>query len=232
MLEKLKEKPLRQEVQRAVRQRQGQTVGAVLLLGQQAARMLANLAGGAQRVRSDDARERPRAGRRRSTKGSASWKCSSKASARSACKIQQADGTTRKCGRRSSSTPAVKRPAAESIEASRLGSRAEKGAIWTYWKGAYRDTGRDEGATVVIQTASKKGWFWYIPLHDDSVSVGVVAPFDYLFRVRVSHEQIYNEEVESCPAVQETLAVGQRATGYFATKDYSYRSNRWQATAG
>ena len=27
-----------------------------------------------------------------------------------------------------------------------------KGAIWTYWRGAYRDTGKDEGATVVIQT--------------------------------------------------------------------------------
>ena len=27
-----------------------------------------------------------------------------------------------------------------------------KGAIWTYWEGAYRDTGKDEGATMVIQT--------------------------------------------------------------------------------
>src|ERR1044071_8708814 len=26
-----------------------------------------------------------------------------------------------------------------------------KGPIWTYWEGAYRDTGRDEGATLVIQ---------------------------------------------------------------------------------
>ena len=30
-----------------------------------------------------------------------------------------------------------------------------KGAIWTYWQGAYRDTGRDEGATVVIQTTNR-----------------------------------------------------------------------------
>ena len=59
-----------------------------------------------------------------------------------------------------------------------------KGAIWTYWEGAYRDTGRDEGATIVLQTANKQGWFWYIPQHDDIVSVGVVAPFDYLFKDR------------------------------------------------
>ena len=31
-----------------------------------------------------------------------------------------------------------------------------KGAIWTYWEGAYRDTGKDEGATLVIQTADKQ----------------------------------------------------------------------------
>jgi flavin-dependent dehydrogenase len=100
-----------------------------------------------------------------------------------------------------------------------------KGAIWTYWQGAYRDTGRDEGATIVIQTPDKQGWFWYIPLHDDLVSVGVVAPFDYLFKGRGGHEQTYTEEVERCPNVQERVARATRVTGYFATKDYSYRSN-------
>jgi flavin-dependent dehydrogenase len=99
-----------------------------------------------------------------------------------------------------------------------------KGAVWTYWRGAYRDTGRDEGATIVIQTPNKQGWWWYIPQHDDTISVGVVAPFDYLFKGRGSHEQTYNEEVAACPAVQQRLAGAQRATGYFATKDYSYRS--------
>src|SRR6267142_3456765 len=32
-----------------------------------------------------------------------------------------------------------------------------KGAIWTYWEGAYRDTGRNEGATMVLQTAATGG---------------------------------------------------------------------------
>jgi flavin-dependent dehydrogenase len=101
-----------------------------------------------------------------------------------------------------------------------------KGAIWTYWEGAYRDTGRDEGATLVLQTADKQGWFWYIPLHDNRVSVGVVAPFDYLFKGRGSHEQTYQEEVDRCPAVKERVSPGRRVTGYFATKDYSYRSKQ------
>jgi flavin-dependent dehydrogenase len=101
-----------------------------------------------------------------------------------------------------------------------------KGAIWTYWHGAYRDSGRDEGATLVVQTTNKQGWFWYIPQHDDTVSVGVVAPFDYLFKGRGSHEQTYDEEVEACPAVKQRVSGGRRATGYFATKDYSYRSKQ------
>ncbi len=101
-----------------------------------------------------------------------------------------------------------------------------KGAVWTYWEGAYRDTGKDEGATLVIQTPNKQGWFWYIPLHNDVMSVGVVAPFDYLFKGRGSHEQIYTEEVAACPAVTERLSKAKRVTGYFATKDYSYRAKQ------
>jgi flavin-dependent dehydrogenase len=102
-----------------------------------------------------------------------------------------------------------------------------KGAIWTYWRGAYRDTGRDEGATMVLQTDNRNGWFWYIPQHDDVVSVGIVAPFDYLFKDRgTNHEQTYLEEVDRCPAVRQRIAGAARATGYFVTRDYSYRSTR------
>jgi flavin-dependent dehydrogenase len=102
-----------------------------------------------------------------------------------------------------------------------------KGAIWTYWEGAYRDTGKDEGATMVLQTPGKDGWFWYIPLHDNIVSVGVVAPFDYLFKNRSgNHEQTYGEEVQGTPAVQGRLSGATRATGFFATRDYSYRSTQ------
>lgn len=101
-----------------------------------------------------------------------------------------------------------------------------KGAIWTYWEGAYRDTGRDEGATVVLQTEDRKGWFWYIPLHDNRVSVGVVAPFDYLFKGRGTHEEVYKEEVERCPAVRDRVADAKQVTACFKTRDYSYRSTK------
>jgi flavin-dependent dehydrogenase len=101
-----------------------------------------------------------------------------------------------------------------------------KGAIWTYWEGAYRDTGRDEGATMVMQTSDRQGWFWYIPLHDNIVSLGVVAPFDYLFKGRGPYARTYEEEVAKSTAVQERIANAKRVTGYFATKDYSYRAKQ------
>jgi flavin-dependent dehydrogenase len=101
-----------------------------------------------------------------------------------------------------------------------------KGAIWTYWEGAYRDSGKDEGATMVLQTVTRNGWFWYIPLHNNIVSVGVVAPFDYLFKGRKNYAQTYQEEVERCPAVKERVSKAKEVTGHFATKDYSYRSKQ------
>src|SRR5262249_34992199 len=88
----------------------------------------------------------------------------------------------------------------------------------------YRDVGRDEGATMVIQTPNRQGWWWYIPQHDNTISVGVVAPFDHLFKGRGSHEQTNNEEVEACPPRKKRIDPGKRAAGFCATKDYSYRS--------
>src|SRR5207244_1737699 len=61
---------------------------------------------------------------------------------------------------------------------------------------------------------------------DNIASVGVVGPFDYLFKGRGSHEQTYQEEVERCQAVRDRVANARRVTGYFATKDYSYRSKQ------
>ena len=116
---------------------------------------------------------------------------------------------------------------------SRLGLREwdpvlRKAAVWTYWKGAQRDTGRDEGATIVLQTEGKKGWFWYIPLHDDIVSVGVVAAHDYLFEGRGTkdYEKIYFEEVARCPGLQPRIANATRCDIFRAQKEYSYRSRQ------
>jgi len=103
-----------------------------------------------------------------------------------------------------------------------------KAALWTYWKGAVRDVGRDDGATVVLQTKYKKGWFWYIPLHDDIVSVGVVADHGYLFQNRgtTDFETIYFQEVDRCPGVQPLIVGATRCDIFRAQKEYTYRSRQ------
>jgi flavin-dependent dehydrogenase len=104
----------------------------------------------------------------------------------------------------------------------------KKAALWTYWEGAQRDTGRDEGATLVIQVQGKSGWFWYIPQHDNTISVGVVAGFDQLFKNRggLTNEQIYMEEVNRCPGLKPRLAGARRVAPYRAAKEYSYRAKK------
>lgn len=121
----------------------------------------------------------------------------------------------------------------QSMLISQLGLREwdpvlKKAAVWTYWKGAYRDTGRDEGATIVMQVQGKQGWFWYIPLHDDIVSIGVVASHEYLFQNRQTKdfEAVYFEEVAKCPGLQPRLKDATRCDIFRAQKEYSYRSSK------
>src|SRR5687767_6498119 len=61
-----------------------------------------------------------------------------------------------------------------------------KASLSAHYKGARRDEGKDEGATLVLSTKDQDGWFWYIPLPDDVVSVGVVGDFDRLITTRAT----------------------------------------------
>jgi flavin-dependent dehydrogenase len=96
-------------------------------------------------------------------------------------------------------------------------------AIWTYYKGAKRDPGVDEGATTVAYVP-EKGWFWYIPLPDDIISVGIVAEKDYLYSESKDLEEIYQREVKKNAWIEEHLAQGEQIGEYRVTGEYSYRS--------
>lgn len=116
---------------------------------------------------------------------------------------------------------------------SRLGLRKwdaqlKKAAVWTYWEGAYRDAGRDAGTTLVLRTQGKKGWFWYIPQHNNIISVGVVDDYSTLFKQRTDRdlETIYNEQVARCPGLQPRLAGAKRVDQFRVAKEFTYRSQR------
>ena len=112
--------------------------------------------------------------------------------------------------------------------ASRLGLKERdpdlnKIAIFTYFKGARRDIGLDEGATTVAYIADK-GWFWYIPLADDVVSVGVVADPGYLYRDTRDPDAIFRREADACVWIKDHLASATCLDSMRVTGEFSYRA--------
>jgi flavin-dependent dehydrogenase len=98
-------------------------------------------------------------------------------------------------------------------------------ALWSYFTGAMRDPGLDEGATTVAYV-QHKGWFWYIPLHSDMVSVGVVGEHDYFYRDSRDPEAIFAREVEAQPWIAAHLRGAERCEPVRVTGEYSYGSHR------
>jgi flavin-dependent dehydrogenase len=102
-------------------------------------------------------------------------------------------------------------------------AQLKKVALWTYYEGALRDPGLDAGATTIAYLPGK-GWFWYLPLAHDTVSVGIVAEPDYLYRDTREPAAIFEREVRVQPWIERHLAPG-RASGEFrVTRDFSFRS--------
>ena len=96
-------------------------------------------------------------------------------------------------------------------------------AIWTYYRGAKRDPGIDEGNTTVAYVQGR-GWFWYIPLKDDIVSVGIVAEKDYLFSESKDPAEIMRREIGRNAWIQDHLSIGGQFGEYWVTSEFSYRS--------
>jgi flavin-dependent dehydrogenase len=100
-----------------------------------------------------------------------------------------------------------------------------KVAVWSYFKGAKRDPGLDEGATTVAYMP-EKGWFWYIPLHSDVVSVGVVGEPSYLYRDTRDPERIFAREAAACAWIHDHVKQGTQVEPVRVTGEYSYHSRQ------
>ena len=109
--------------------------------------------------------------------------------------------------------------------------KLKKIAIWTYFRGAKRDPGLDEGATTVAYLPNK-GWFWYIPLSGDVVSVGIVAEHKYLYDGSTKNlAEIFAREVKKNVWIEDHLDPGEQYGEFFVTGEFSYR-NRFCAMDG
>ncbi|MFP5286900.1 MAG: NAD(P)/FAD-dependent oxidoreductase, partial [Thermoanaerobaculia bacterium] len=102
-----------------------------------------------------------------------------------------------------------------------------KASLFTHYEGALRDPGIDEGATLVLHTDDASGWFWYIPLPEDRVSVGVVGSIEQLVSNRKGDPQaVFDEEVERCAEVRRRIAGARQTMPVQVLRDFSYRSSR------
>ncbi len=102
-------------------------------------------------------------------------------------------------------------------------TKLNKLAVWTYYRAAKRDPGLDEGNTTVAYVEDR-GWFWYIPLRGDIVSVGIVAEKDYLFSDSKDPARILDREIGRNAWIKDHLSVGEQFGPYWVTSEFSYRS--------
>ncbi len=98
----------------------------------------------------------------------------------------------------------------------------KKAAIWSYWKGAVRGDGDNEGATIIMHTESKDAWFWFIPLSRGITSIGVVSDNDYLLKGRGKPDEVYYQELERCPGLKTRLESATRLGDIRTAKEFSY----------
>jgi flavin-dependent dehydrogenase len=106
--------------------------------------------------------------------------------------------------------------------------KLDRFALWTYYRGALRDPGRDAGATTVAYVP-ERGWFWYIPISEDVTSVGIVARKEYLFRDTNDPKAIFERESQVNPWLSAHLAPGAQEGEVRVTNEYSYRSRHCAA---
>jgi flavin-dependent dehydrogenase len=104
--------------------------------------------------------------------------------------------------------------------------KLKKASLFAHYKGARRDAGKNEGATLVLSTAEQDGWFWYIPLPDDIVSIGVVGDLDRLITTRDTPEKTLEEEIANCRGLDDRMAGARRVSPVHVLADFSWRSTR------
>ena len=100
-------------------------------------------------------------------------------------------------------------------------------AFFTRYRGAQRDTGIDEGATLIMRTETEKSWFWYIPQPNDVVSVGVVGSIDYLVKGRSNDPgAVFDEELALCKPLQKRVDGSEILHQVRVLKDFTYAAKQ------
>ena len=100
-------------------------------------------------------------------------------------------------------------------------------ALWGYWTGTTSMSFAPEGA--IANGAVPDGWLWGIPLHDGTMSVGLVlhkTTFKEKMQQFDSLEQMYLQAIDECPLIADLVKSGKLVTKLRTEQDYSYIAER------
>lgn len=96
-----------------------------------------------------------------------------------------------------------------------------KASTWGYYRGGKRLPGIDAGETTMFLIPGG-GWFWYIPLPDDMVSVGIVADPEYVFSESDDMEAAFTREVSLCAPLADRLSAATRVGPVRGSRHLAY----------
>lgn len=104
-------------------------------------------------------------------------------------------------------------------------------AVWAYWKGAQPLTGGPQGATAISSVSN--GWLWAIPLHDGTLSLGLVTHRDEFKKRRdssVDLVDLYLKAVDESPLARGLVDGAERVSNLSVEQDFSYAATRFSGT--
>lgn len=108
----------------------------------------------------------------------------------------------------------------------------DRTAVYTQFRGAWRDTGEREGdiQIVVFGAAERRGWFWLIPFADGRTSVGAVVSSAWVKEHRgegaEAGEHLFRAAVAGSPTVASMLSGATQLFPAGCAADFSFRVRR------
>jgi flavin-dependent dehydrogenase len=117
----------------------------------------------------------------------------------------------------------------DTLLAGRLGikhrnRRHASAAVFAHFTGARRLPGKSAGNISIFWFAH--GWFWFIPLADDTTSIGAVCSPDFMKQRKTDVTGFLMSLIDQCPALAERLTEAVMTGPATATGNYSYRADR------
>lgn len=102
----------------------------------------------------------------------------------------------------------------------------KKAAIWGYFENAERAGGSNPEVTCILHTESQDAWFWYIPMADGTVSVGLVGDNKFLLKRGGSPQSVFEAERKNCPGIQRRLRDATQVGRMQVAKEFSYKTTK------